>query len=173
MKTLACTSSVYRTSFLTLIILYFLNSSARAQEHVMDTSVTKAAHVMLIPADLKWGDGPAGLPAGAKAVVLEGDPSKPGLFTLRLKFPANYKIPAHWHPSDEHVTVLSGTLMIGMGDSFVSKNMKSLSAGSYASMPAKSNHFAMANGETVVQIHAMGPFGVTYINPADDPRNKK
>ena len=173
MKTLGSASSLYRTSFLILISLVLSNISARAQEHAMDTSESKVAHLTLVAGDLKWGDGPAGLPAGAQASLLEGDPSKTGLFTLRLKFPANYKIPAHWHSADEHVTVLSGTLMIGMGDSFDGKKMKSLPAGSYASMPAKSNHFAMADGETVIQIHAMGPFAITYINSADDPRNKK
>ncbi|NEU10118.1 DUF4437 domain-containing protein [Flavihumibacter sp. R14] len=135
--------------------------------------MTKQAHVMLLPGDLKWGDGPPGLPPGAKAVVMAGDPSKPGLFTLRLKFPANFNIPAHWHPTDEHVTVISGTLWLGMGEKTDSKKVKSLIPGSYSLMPAKTGHYAMTKEETIVQIQGIGPFGITYFNPAEDPRNKK
>jgi len=127
---------------------------------------------MVTPADLKWGEGLASLPPGTQAAVVEGNPANPGLFTLRLKLPANYKIPAHWHPADEHVTVISGTLYMGMGDTLDESKGKALSAGSFAVMPTKVNHFAFTKGETTLQIHGMGPWGITYVNPADDPRKK-
>jgi quercetin dioxygenase-like cupin family protein len=135
-------------------------------------SSTTSAHVMVAPADVKWGDGPPSLPAGAKAAVLEGDPAKAGLFTLRLQMPANYRIPAHWHPADEHVTVLSGTFHMGLGDKLDEAKAKPLTAGSFALMPPKTNHFAFTKAETVIQLHGMGPWGITYVNPADDPRKK-
>jgi mannose-6-phosphate isomerase-like protein (cupin superfamily) len=132
----------------------------------------QAAHTTVIPADLKWGDGPASLPPGTKAAVLEGDPAKAGLFTLRLMLPANYKIPAHWHPADEHVTVLSGAFIMGLGDKLDEKQSKPLSAGGFAHIPPKTNHYAFTKVETVIQLHGMGPWAINYVNPADDPRKK-
>jgi quercetin dioxygenase-like cupin family protein len=129
------------------------------------------AHVMVSPADLKWADVPS-LPPGAKIAVIEGPLSEAVPFTFRLKFPANYKIPAHSHPAMEHVTVISGTLNLGMGDKLDEATTKPLSAGSVAIMPAKVNHFGWAKEETIVQLHGIGPWGVTYVNPADDPRKK-
>jgi hypothetical protein len=137
-------------------------SIARADE-------ATAAHTMFLPADLKWGDAPPVLPAGAKLAVLAGDPGKPGLFIVRLKFPANYKIPAHWHPSDEHISVVSGAFSAGMGDKLDPAKMMSLPAGGFATMPAKMNHFAMTRRETIIELTAIGPFQMTYVNPADDP----
>ena len=131
-----------------------------------------SAHVMYTGGDLKWGDGPASLPPGAKAAALEGNPKDAGLFTMRLKLPANYKVSPHWHPADEHVTVISGTFYMGMGDKFDEASVKELPAGSFVVMPTKQTHFAMTKGETVVQLHGMGPWGINYVNPADDPRNK-
>jgi len=126
-------------------------------------------HVMVTPDDLKWTDVPS-LPPGAKIAVIEGPPSEAVPFTFRLKFPANYAIPAHWHPSIEHVTVISGVLNMGMGDKLDRSGTKALSVGSAAIMPIKANHYVWTSGETVVQIHGMGPWGITYVNPADDPR---
>ena len=121
---------------------------------------------------LKWAPSPDFLPAGAQLVVLSGDPSKDGPYVVRLKMPAGYKIPAHNHPTTEMVTVISGNLHLGMGDKLDEKKGASLSAGGYAEAPAKMNHFAWATSSTVVQIHGQGPFAITYVNPADDPRNK-
>jgi quercetin dioxygenase-like cupin family protein len=128
-------------------------------------------HVMITPDELKWTDVPS-LPAGAKVAVIEGPISEAVPFTFRLKFPANYQIPAHWHPAIEHVTVISGVLNMGMGDKLNRSGTKALSAGSAAIMPPKSNHFVWNDGETVVQIHGVGPWAINYINPADDPRKK-
>jgi ChrR-like protein with cupin domain len=129
------------------------------------------AHVIMAPAEMKWGPAPPVLPAGATFTVIAGDPGQAGPFAIRLKCPAGYKIAPHWHPTNENVTVISGTFALGMGDKFDPASMKSLMAGGYALMPAEMHHYAMAKTATVVQVHGMGPFALTYVNPADDPRN--
>ncbi|MEN3339014.1 MAG: hypothetical protein V7647_2690 [Acidobacteriota bacterium] len=131
-----------------------------------------AAHVLLTPGDIKWGPAPPVLPAGAQVAVLDGDPFKPGFFTLRLKFPDGYKIPAHWHPTDENVTVLQGTFRAGMGDAYSDAGLHDFAAGSFIRMPKRVRHFASAKGEVIVQIDGQGPFVVNYVNPADDPSKK-
>jgi quercetin dioxygenase-like cupin family protein len=131
-------------------------------------------HKHIAASDVKWGPGPPALPPGATAAVLYGDPAKEGQpFVLRVKFPAGYKVPAHWHPVDETVTVLQGGLQIGLGDKFDDATLKTLGPGDFAMMPGKTRHFAAAKSETIFQVSAMGPFAVTYVNPADDPRNTK
>jgi mannose-6-phosphate isomerase-like protein (cupin superfamily) len=131
------------------------------------------SHVMLTPEEVAWKEGPASLPPGAQAAVLDGDPSKPGPFTLRLKTPADYRIPPHWHPADEHVTVLSGRLFMGMGDKLDSTKSKALPPGGFAVMPATSHHYAYTTEETILQLHGIGPWGIEYVDPSDDPRKKK
>jgi quercetin dioxygenase-like cupin family protein len=121
---------------------------------------------------LKWGPAPAVFPAGAKMAVLQGDPSKPELFTVRLAFPAGYTIAPHVHPTDEHITVISGTFLVGMGDKADFTNPVVLPVGGFITAPAKMAHFARAKGATVVQVSAIGPFALTYVNPADDPQKK-
>ena len=128
-------------------------------------------HVMVTPNDLKWADIPS-LPPGAKIAVIEGPMDQATPFTFRVKLPADYKIPAHWHPAIEHVTVISGTFNMGTGDKLDATKTKALSAGSVAIMPPKTNHFAWTKEETVVQVHGVGPWGITYVDPADDPRKK-
>lgn len=130
-------------------------------------------HVVVTPADLMWRDGPATLPKGAKSVVLEGDPTKAGEFVLRVKLPDGMKIMPHTHPKDERVTVLMGTLYLGMGESFDEKKAKVMPAGSYGRTGAGMKHFGFVKGETVLQLHGTGPWAVVYVNPADDPRNQK
>lgn len=128
-------------------------------------------HMMSDPDKLNWAPVPS-LPKGAQLAVIEGPLNEAVPFTARLKFPANYRIPPHWHPAVERVTVLSGTFNMGTGDSFDSSKTQALNAGSIAIMPAQSRHFAWTSSETVVQLHGTGPWGVTYVNPADDPRAK-
>jgi quercetin dioxygenase-like cupin family protein len=118
----------------------------------------------------KWGPAPAALPAGAKAAVLDGDPSKSGEFTLRLNFPPGYRIPPHFHPTSENATIISGTFNLGMGDQFDKKKASALHAGTFGVIPANMHHYAWTTGRTVVQIHGMGPFKLTYVNPADTPK---
>ena len=135
--------------------------------------VTKTDHVMFAAADLKWGDGPAALPAGAKMAVLNGDPKAAGLFTVRLKFPTGFKVQPHTHPTAEHVTVISGTLALGSGPKFDETAAHEMTAGAFSLMPAGMEHFAVCKSECILQVHAMGPFEVKYVNPADDPRTAK
>lgn len=120
----------------------------------------------------KWGPAPAVFPAGAQIEVLQGDPGQNALFTVRLEFPDAYRIPAHYHPTDEHITVISGTFLVGMGDTLDAAKTKALVAGGFVTAGANMNHYAIARGRTVVQVHAMGPFVLTYVNPKDDPRSK-
>jgi quercetin dioxygenase-like cupin family protein len=121
---------------------------------------------------ITWGPAPAVFPAGAKFAVLQGDPSKAELFTVRLEFPSGYTIPPHFHPTDEHVTVISGTFLVGMGDKADFTHPVVLPAGGFITAGANMHHFGRARGRTVVQVHAMGPFALTYVNPADDPQKK-
>lgn len=130
-----------------------------------------ANHQMISPGDLKWADVPS-LPPGAKIAVIEGPMSEAVTFTVRLKFPANYEIPAHWHPAVERVTVLSGTFYMGVGDKLDKPKSASLSPGSMMILQPRTNHFAWTKEEVVVQLNGTGPWGVTYVNSADDPRKK-
>lgn len=119
---------------------------------------------------VKWGPAPPFLPKGAKFAVMAGDPGKSGEFTIRLSLPPNYRIMPHWHPGDENVTVLSGTMNVGMGDKFDAKKGTAFHAGGFGSLPAKSHHYAWSTGKTVIQVHGVGPFVLNYINPADAPK---
>jgi len=138
------------------------------------TPVHRAADGMVVAhAHLTgWIAGPAALPPGAQMIVLEGDPTTAGLFTIRLKLPNNYAIQPHYHGAWEHLTIISGVLHLGMGDTFRPAGWTELRAGSFTALPTGMRHFAHAAGETVVQLHAMGPWTVTYVNRADDPRNR-
>ena len=137
-----------------------------------DPAPTPSDHVFVTPADLGWQDGPPSLPRDAQFVVIEGDPKKEGLFTMRLKLPADYRIPAHWHPADEHVTVISGGFNMGTGDVLDTTKGHALPTGSFALMPAQMHHFAWTSEETVLQLHGVGPWQIHYLNPADDPRKQ-
>ncbi len=132
----------------------------------------KMGETVVTPEDVKWQDGPPSLPKGAKMALLDGDPSKEGHFVLRVKMPDGYRIMPHTHPKDERLTILSGTLYVGMGDKFDEKAGKALPAGSYGRMPAGMKHFAWVRGETVLQLNGEGPWAINYVNPDDDPRKK-
>jgi len=125
------------------------------------------------PEEIKWGPAPPVLVAGAEMAVLAGDPAKSGPVTLRLKLPAGYAIAPHWHPTDERVTVISGHLGLGMGDTLDKKKSKVLKPGGYAVASANMHHFAWTKSGAIVQVDLMGPFAITYVNPADDPSKKK
>lgn len=119
---------------------------------------------------LNWGPAPPIFPAGAQFTVVQGDPSVPGaIFTVRLRFPSGYVLPPHWHPTDEHVTVLHGTFLVAMGENFSRSGLTELRQDAFITAPAHMAHFAMTRGETEVQVHAIGPFQLTYVHPADDP----
>ncbi|HEX5273198.1 MAG TPA: cupin domain-containing protein [Gemmataceae bacterium] len=137
-----------------------------------DKADDKAA-VIFTPKDVKWQDAPPSLPRGAKIAVLEGDPTKEGPFVMRIKMPDGYRVPPHTHPKQERVTVISGTLNIGMGGTFDADKCKAMPAGSFGTWPAGMQHFGWMKGETVLQMHGTGPWSLTYVNPKDDPRNQK
>lgn len=119
---------------------------------------------------IKWAAGPPALPKGAQIAVLYGDPGKEGPFVYRLKLPAGYKVPAHTHPTDENLTVLSGSMGMGMGDKLDEKQREPIKAGGYIHMPKGMHHYMWSPEETIIQFNGVGPSGITYINPADDPR---
>jgi hypothetical protein len=155
-------------SVLILFISLFLANKSSAQDHLMaDTS----RHIINV-SDMKWVDGPEGLPKGAKLAVLEGNPAEPGAFTIRLMFPADYMIGPHWHPTSEHVSVIEGTLFLGMDESGSKQTASRLSQGGFAAMPAKMVHYAFTIAPVTIQVHAIGPFAITYIKDSDDPRKK-
>ncbi|MGH9524020.1 MAG: cupin domain-containing protein [Terriglobales bacterium] len=122
---------------------------------------------------IAWGAAPPFLQPGAQFALLEGDPgAKDGEYTIRLKMPDGYKIAPHWHPLRENVTVISGTFKLGMGDSFNDSKMATFHAGDFGYLDPSMHHYAMASGETIVQVHGKSPFQINYINRQDDPRVK-
>ncbi|MBA4189863.1 MAG: hypothetical protein C0467_17915 [Planctomycetaceae bacterium] len=133
----------------------------------------KKDHEVVTPAEMKWQDGPASLQKGAQYVILEGDPSKDGPFVIRIKLPDGFRVMPHTHPKDERVTVITGTLYLGMGAKFDEKVGMALPAGSYGRTDAGMKHFGWVKGETILQLHGTGPWAVDYINSEDDPRGKK
>jgi arylsulfatase A-like enzyme len=128
---------------------------------------------IITPDNVKWQEGPASLRKGVKMAVMEGDPRKEGPFVLRMKLPDGFRVLPHSHPKDERVTVISGTLYLGMGDKFDEKGAKALPAGSYARTPAGRKHFGWVKGETVLQLHGEGPWSIEYVDPKDDPRERR
>ena len=128
--------------------------------------------VMLNKGDIKWGAAPPSLPKGAKLAVLYGDPGKSGPYTLRLMAPAGYRIPPHLHSQAEHLTVVSGTLFLGMGDKVDKSHSHALGSGGYHYLPAKAHHYAFTKAATVVQVSGEGPFDIVYLNPADNPEKE-
>jgi hypothetical protein len=125
------------------------------------------------PNTIPWGPAPPVVRPGAEFAVLEGDPTaSTGDFTIRLKMPDGFRISPHWHPQRENVTVISGTFKLGMGDEFEVNKMKAFTAGSFAFLDLNMHHYAMACGETIVQVHGQSPLQFNYVNPDDDPSRK-
>lgn len=131
----------------------------------------QADHVMVTPSELKWSDV-GSLPPGAKLAVIEGPLNEAKPFTMRIKMPASYRIPAHYHGAIEHVTVLSGTFHMGTGNKLDTRSGHALSAGGVAIMQVGTRHYAWTGEETVIQVHGVGPWTITYVDPADDPRKQ-
>ncbi len=156
-----------------VVILTVAAFAQQPQQPVGTGGMMANLPVVVTPNDLTWAAAPNVLPAGAQLAVLSGDPNSSGPYAVRLRMPDGYRIAPHWHPTTENVTVLEGTFLVGMGDQFSESSLKSLAMGSYGQMPEKMHHYAMAKGETTVQIEGMGPFQLTYVNSSDDPRNMK
>jgi quercetin dioxygenase-like cupin family protein len=132
-------------------------------------SLTAQAQYPAQAPTLHWGPAPAVFPKGAQMAVVKGDPGKAETFTVELSFPNGYKIPPHFHPTDETVEVKKGTFLVGMGDTFDAAKTKTMKPGDKGTIGAKMHHYAEAKGATVVAVTAMGPFAMTYVNPTDDP----
>jgi Cupin domain len=169
------TSNFQLGKFLTLAIVSvaLCISIARGQEAAKKPAGTAAAKTASAPAafigtpdKIKWTQFAPGVEYGP----VYGNCDKAGapcVFQLRLAEGA--KIPPHWHPVDENVTVLSGTFLAGMGDTYDESKMMTLGVGTYVFMPRRMHHFAGAKTASIVQVHGVGPFKITYVNPADDP----
>ncbi|MGH9816630.1 MAG: cupin domain-containing protein [Candidatus Acidiferrales bacterium] len=147
--------------YVSLIVLVGLGALSVAQQ---------PPHVTVTPGGVKWGPASRKLPPGAQFAVLMGNPSTPGApYVFRAKLPDGYRVPPHWHPMDENVTVLAGIMMLGFGEDAGNAAMRELPAGSYALLPKRMPHFNVMKGETILQFHGIGPYDITYVNPADDP----
>jgi hypothetical protein len=127
-------------------------------------------HIMINNDEMEWKNGPASLEEGSQYALIEGDWTKEGPFTARLKLPADFKISPHWHPAIEHVTVIEGSFYMGTGRKFNRDNAKKLTIGGFAAMPIEFVHYAFTTEETIVQLHGIGPWGINYVNEDDDPR---
>lgn len=149
--------------------LYLLPVLALA---AMAASAQDASSILNVK-DMKWGDAPASLPKGGKMAVLYGDPSKAGPFSIRARLPAGYMVAPHFHTNDENLTVLSGALYLGMSDTVDKNTADTLKPGGFHHLPGKTHHYAFTKGPTELQISGDGPFDITYLNAADDPRNRK
>jgi quercetin dioxygenase-like cupin family protein len=134
--------------------------------------VAQRAHVIQSAQEAQWGPAPPFLPAGAQIAVLSGDPTKAGPYSVRLKFPANYAIPAHSHPTDENVVVVSGAVTFGMGNKLLkgAAEARTLSTGGYFLASAHMNHFAYTTEESTIVLYGQGPVEFKYVNASDDPR---
>lgn len=156
-----------RVAFAATAVVACLAGAAAAQ------SAGPAAHRIYTPAEIRWGPAPPSLPTGAQAALLYGDPTKDGLFALRLKLPKGYRIAPHTHPKPEILTVVSGTFKIGMGRTADATKATALPAGGFFAFDPGMEHYASVDEETVVQLNSTGPWTINYVNPADDPRTKR
>ncbi len=136
---------------------------------VAGSAQTGSGPTIVKPGTLKWEP----FMPGVELTVLAGDPGKTGMYTIRLRLSDGTRIPPHWHPEDENVTVLRGTFLAGMGEKYDEAALGELPPGSYVQMPKEMRHFAKARGETVLQLHGMGPFVINYVNAEDDPAKAK
>jgi quercetin dioxygenase-like cupin family protein len=165
-----------RESRLVFCVIVLMATGAYGYAQAAEPVAAPAAsdtHLLSSPKDTKWGSAPPMVPPGAQVAVIDGDPFKEGAaYTLRLKMPKGYRVPPHFHPPDENLTEISGVLGVGMGDKFDTASGHDLNAGGFARMPQGMHHYAWAKSPAVVQVHGIGPFAFTYVNPADDPRNK-
>jgi Cupin domain. len=159
--------TIFGSALAMFLAVVFIQARLSAEE-------TQSADMRLYaPTTVEWKLGPAALPPGAKMAVLEGDPTKEGPFVVRFQFPDGYHVPPHTHPKTERVTVISGILYLATGETLDRTSAKKLPAGSFGYWPAGMKHTAWSEGETIIQLHGIGPWQINYVNPADDPRNTK
>lgn len=165
-------STFFRITASTLgLVLILVGGIANAQEDAAADDGT-GDEFTYTPDAIEWMDGPPSIEPGAEVAVLEGNPGQAGFFNLRLKLPDGYAIAPHWHPVQERVTVITGTLLLGHGEELNSEAADRYEAGSYFSLPPEMVHYASAEGETVIQLTSIGPWELNYVNPEEDPRNR-
>jgi quercetin dioxygenase-like cupin family protein len=150
-----------------------LCTTAAGAEQVHPAAAVLKSHIMLTPEEVRWGPCPPAVPPGASCAVIEGSlTAANALFAYRVRMPDNYRIPPHFHPVDEHLIVVSGVFNIGHGDKSDPSAARSMMAGSFIVMPKGMPHFAWTRGETIIHVYAIGPWGLTYVDARDDPRNQ-
>ncbi len=124
------------------------------------------AHKIVHFGDLKWTP----IMKGCDLARVAGDPDADGgPYVLRVRCADGTKIPAHWHPADENLTVLKGTFLVAVGEAFDESKLQTMNVGNFILMPKEMRHFAMNKGETIVQLHGTGPFKVNWVNPSEVP----
>ena len=161
-----------RYLFLTLSVVGFLAGAGSLSTFV--TTAHPHEKNAFTPDAISWVAAPPVVRPGAQFAVLEGDPTaSSGDYTIRLKMPNGFRISPHWHPKRENVTIISGTFKVGMGDEFDANMMAAFTAGSFAFLDPEMHHYAMAYGETIVQVHGQSPLQFNYVNPEDDPSRNK
>jgi quercetin dioxygenase-like cupin family protein len=160
---------LYLGTVLSLILLPF---PAKAQEQRVIVDRGPEQHLIYRPGEIEWRAGPGSFERGAEFFVLEGDPAEPGFFTMHIRMPDGFVIAPHWHPGVERVTVLAGTFHLGHGERVDRQAAERLPAGSHFSLPPGMRHYAITEGETIVQLSSIGPWEITYVNSADDPRSR-
>ena len=148
-------------------------AGAMGDQPATDTAASTSMATTDTAADagLTWGPPPAGLPSGSRFAVVSGDPTKPGPFTVRIDLPPDYAVRPHFHPSSEELQVLEGTLHLGHGKRWDEKAFKTVSPDQPVTIAAKDPHFVHAASRVLLEIRSTGPYGITYIDPKDDPRN--
>jgi len=165
--------SMKRNLYLALAMVGFMSLAGQHSTIAAQAAPSQERHAFT-PETIPWGPAPPFLAPGAQFAVLEGDPTaSSGDYTIRLKMPDGYRIAPHWHPLRENVTVISGTFKLGMGDIFKTNEMAAFTAGSFAFLDPNMHHYAMACGETVVQVHGSSPLQFNFVNPEDDQSRNK
>jgi quercetin dioxygenase-like cupin family protein len=156
-------SSVLRSGRAALLVGCLSSTTAGS---LAQAPPTRPHHAVVAPVDVRW----KALRPGAEIAVVSGDPDEDGSpFVIRFRYQGKARIPPHWHPVDEHLTVLSGTFRLGIEGHGDESATTALGAGAYAFLPAKMAHYAWTDGDTTIQVHGIGPFVINYVNPSDDP----
>jgi hypothetical protein len=155
---------MYKKFFRSVCVVAIALLAFAAANNGQDKKEGDSAHKIIRFGDLKWTP----IIKGCDLAAVSGDPNADGApFVIRLRCADGAKIPAHWHPTDENVTVLKGTFLVGMGETFDESKLQPMNVGNFVSMPKEMRHFGLCKGETIVQVHGAGPFKVNWVNPSD------
>ncbi|MEX0661520.1 MAG: cupin domain-containing protein [Balneolaceae bacterium] len=166
--------TIFQLTGLTSLLCLFTFGPAAISQAQSTADMGSDHHLLFKSGEIEWQDAPPSLERGARVAVLEGNPSEEGVFTMRIKMPDGFYISSHTHPNVERVTVISGNFLLGSGREIDENGTEKLTPGSYTSMPPGMIHFAIAEGETVIQLTSVGPWVINYENPEeDDPRVRR